>query len=45
LFAQVEARVRSACAGLALEVRDYFQSPVRGGDGNTEFFVWAGQAR
>jgi 23S rRNA (cytidine1920-2'-O)/16S rRNA (cytidine1409-2'-O)-methyltransferase len=45
LFAQVEARVRSACAGLALEVRDYFQSPVRGGDGNTEFFVWAEQAR
>jgi 23S rRNA (cytidine1920-2'-O)/16S rRNA (cytidine1409-2'-O)-methyltransferase len=41
LFAQVEARLRGACAGLTLEVRDYFRSPVRGGDGNTEFFVWA----
>jgi predicted rRNA methylase YqxC with S4 and FtsJ domains len=22
-------------------VRDYFQSAIAGGDGNTEFFVWA----
>jgi 23S rRNA (cytidine1920-2'-O)/16S rRNA (cytidine1409-2'-O)-methyltransferase len=37
----VEQRIRAACAGLGLEVRDYFASPIAGGDGNQEFFVWA----
>ena len=26
---------------LGLAVRDYFDSPIAGGDGNTEFFLWA----
>jgi len=40
-FARVEQRIRAACAGLELQVRDYFASAVDGGDGNKEFFVWA----
>ena len=27
--------------GHALTVRDWFASPIEGGDGNREFFVWA----
>ena len=40
-YARVEARIREACASLHLTVRDYFDSPIAGGDGNREFFVWA----
>jgi len=39
---RVETIFREACAGVHWTVRDYFASPVSGGDGNTEFFVWAG---
>ena len=37
----VEQRIRDACAAHDLTVRDYFASPIEGGDGNREFFVWA----
>jgi 23S rRNA (cytidine1920-2'-O)/16S rRNA (cytidine1409-2'-O)-methyltransferase len=40
-YPRVEQRIREACAALKLEVRDYFASPIDGGDGNREFFVWA----
>jgi len=40
-FAEVETRIRTACREQALHVRKYFQSPITGGNGNTEFFVWA----
>jgi len=40
-YARVELRIREACAAHALAVRDYFASPIDGGDGNREFFVWA----
>jgi 23S rRNA (cytidine1920-2'-O)/16S rRNA (cytidine1409-2'-O)-methyltransferase len=40
-YARVETRIREACAALQLQVRDYFDSAVVGGDGNREFFVWA----
>lgn len=43
-LARVEAIFRDACAAVRWAVRGYFASPVAGGDGNTEFFVWA-QAR
>jgi 23S rRNA (cytidine1920-2'-O)/16S rRNA (cytidine1409-2'-O)-methyltransferase len=43
--AMVETRIREACAAQHLAVRDWFTSPVTGGDGNTEFFVWAVPAR
>ena len=38
--ARVEARMRQACADAGLAVRDWFESPIAGGDGNREFFVW-----
>lgn len=40
-YALVEQRLREACAARGLQVADYFQSPIAGGDGNTEFFVHA----
>jgi 23S rRNA (cytidine1920-2'-O)/16S rRNA (cytidine1409-2'-O)-methyltransferase len=43
-FAEVETRIRTACIALGLKVRGYFQSPISGGNGNTEFFVWAQHA-
>jgi 23S rRNA (cytidine1920-2'-O)/16S rRNA (cytidine1409-2'-O)-methyltransferase len=39
--ARVEQRVREAVAAARLTLRDYFPSPIAGGDGNQEFFVWA----
>ncbi len=43
-YAQVEQRIRSAYAAHALQVRNYFASPIAGGDGNREFFVHAVKA-
>ncbi len=40
-YADVEARIRAACAEAGLEVLDWFESPITGGDGNREFFVFA----
>lgn len=40
-YARVEQRLRAACADTGLVVRDWFDSPVTGGDGNREFFVRA----
>ena len=40
-FAEVETRIREACKALGLKVQKYFESPIKGGNGNTEFFVWA----
>ena len=40
-YALVEARLRQACAALGWRWLDYFESPITGGDGNREFFVWA----
>lgn len=37
----LEARAREACAALQWTVNDYFESPITGGDGNKEFFLWA----
>ena len=41
LYAQVEARIREACATLGLQVQAWQDSPIEGGDGNREFFVQA----
>jgi 23S rRNA (cytidine1920-2'-O)/16S rRNA (cytidine1409-2'-O)-methyltransferase len=43
-YIRVQQRIRDACAALGLTVHDYFRSPVDGGDGNHEFFVWASPA-
>ena len=40
LYAEVERKLRSTCAAEALTVRDWFDSPIAGGDGNREFFIW-----
>lgn len=41
LYAVVEQRLREAYAALGLQVRDWFDSPIAGGDGNREFFIHA----
>jgi 23S rRNA (cytidine1920-2'-O)/16S rRNA (cytidine1409-2'-O)-methyltransferase len=43
-YALVHERVTAACEQAGLAVREWFQSPIAGGDGNTEFFVWATHA-
>ena len=43
-YAQVEAKIRAVCADCGLAVRAWLDSPIRGGDGNREFFVWASLA-
>jgi 23S rRNA (cytidine1920-2'-O)/16S rRNA (cytidine1409-2'-O)-methyltransferase len=40
-YPRVEQRIREACTAQSLAVRDYFASPITGGDGNREFFAWA----
>ena len=41
LYPVVEQRLRDCCASLGLEVRAWIDSPISGGDGNREFFVFA----
>ena len=41
LYAVVEQRIRACCEALGLVVRGWYDSPVKGGDGNREFFVHA----
>ncbi|MEO7392315.1 MAG: TlyA family RNA methyltransferase, partial [Ramlibacter sp.] len=41
LYAVVEKRLRDCCAELGLDVLGWYDSPVKGGDGNREFFVHA----
>ena len=40
-YGLVEQRLREACAALGWTVRGWFDSPITGGDGNREFFIWA----
>jgi 23S rRNA (cytidine1920-2'-O)/16S rRNA (cytidine1409-2'-O)-methyltransferase len=42
-FIEVENRIWQAGKALGLKVQKYFESPIKGGNGNTEFFVWAKQ--
>ncbi|HNO42796.1 MAG TPA: TlyA family RNA methyltransferase [Ottowia sp.] len=44
LYAQVEQRLRQACAALGLAVHHWLPSPITGGDGNREFFLHAARA-
>jgi len=41
LYAQVEQRLRETCAQIGLQVRGWYDSPIAGGDGNREFFLYA----
>ncbi|MET0519227.1 MAG: TlyA family RNA methyltransferase [Burkholderiaceae bacterium] len=40
-YAQLEANAREAAAAQGWQVQGYFESAITGGDGNTEFFLWA----
>ena len=41
MYPRVEARIREACASAGLTVQQWLDSPIDGGDGNREFFVYA----
>jgi 23S rRNA (cytidine1920-2'-O)/16S rRNA (cytidine1409-2'-O)-methyltransferase len=41
LYAFIEQRLRDACSALDLNVKGWFDSPIEGGDGNREFFIYA----
>ena len=41
MYTIVEQRIRDCYAGLGLDVKAWFESPIAGGDGNREFFVYA----
>ncbi len=40
LYPVVEDKLRACAAGLGLTVRAWLESPILGGDGNREFFIW-----
>ncbi len=40
LYQEVETRLRKCAATLGLTVRGWLDSPIAGGDGNREFFIW-----
>lgn len=40
LYEEVEQKIRSMCRVSAIDVLDYFSSPIEGSDGNREFFVF-----
>jgi 23S rRNA (cytidine1920-2'-O)/16S rRNA (cytidine1409-2'-O)-methyltransferase len=42
-YATVRERMVQTCGDHGLALRDYFESPITGGDGNREFFVYASQ--
>lgn len=44
LYPLVEQKLRDACAALGLRVQGWFDSPIAGGDGNREFFIYAVKA-
>lgn len=41
LYAQVEQRIRESCAQSGLQIEQWLDSTIEGGDGNREFFVYA----
>jgi len=40
LYAEVERKLRDCAASLSLAVHGWLNSPITGGDGNREFFIW-----
>jgi 23S rRNA (cytidine1920-2'-O)/16S rRNA (cytidine1409-2'-O)-methyltransferase len=41
LYAVVEKRIRDCCEACGLQFKGWYDSPIAGGDGNREFFVFA----
>ena len=40
-FERVREQLKVAASANGLQWRDFFESPIKGGDGNREFFLWA----
>jgi 23S rRNA (cytidine1920-2'-O)/16S rRNA (cytidine1409-2'-O)-methyltransferase len=40
LYKDVEHKLRDSAQALGLTVRAWLDSPITGGDGNREFFIW-----
>lgn len=40
-YPEVRERITALCENLGLEVKEYIDSPIKGGDGNREFLLWA----
>ena len=40
LYAEVERKLRDCATSLELDVHGWLNSPITGGDGNREFFIW-----
>jgi 23S rRNA (cytidine1920-2'-O)/16S rRNA (cytidine1409-2'-O)-methyltransferase len=43
LYAEVETTLRDCAQNVGLRVSGWFDSPITGGDGNREFFIWLQQ--
>ena len=41
LYLEVKQQITALYQSLGCAVHDYFDSPITGGDGNREFFIWA----
>ncbi|MNY66136.1 hypothetical protein D3C86_2035120 [compost metagenome] len=41
LYGGVEQKISALVAGLGFQRLDWFDSPIKGGDGNLEFFIFA----
>lgn len=41
LYDEVEHTIRECCSHLGLTIQHYQESPIKGGDGNREFLIWA----
>lgn len=45
LYGEVETKLRAAAKACGLTVKGWLDSPILGGDGNREFFLWAAPNR
>jgi 23S rRNA (cytidine1920-2'-O)/16S rRNA (cytidine1409-2'-O)-methyltransferase len=45
LYPVVEDKIKAAAQATGFEILDYFASPIAGGDGNREFFIYARAAQ
>ena len=43
-YDRVREQMRTAAGVHGLQWQDFFESPIKGGDGNREFFLWAKRA-
>lgn len=41
LYKDVEENIYQCCDSLGLTINSYIESPIKGGDGNREFLIWA----